>query len=207
MEQVTLKIADLKQPEKNIRIHTEKQLQEFVRSIEMFGQIRPLVVDENNVILCGNGLYEAMKRKGEKKALAYRYTDLSENQKKKLMIADNKIYTLGVDNLDALNDFIGALGNDLQIPGFDEDILRQMVADADEVTEKLSQYGTLSPEEVQQIRDTPHREAVTQAGTPSGATIAENATAEGGEIARSGSEAAETGRYVICPKCGEQIWL
>ena len=45
-------------PEKNVRIHTEQQLREFERSVRMFGQIRPIVVDENNVILAGNGLYE-----------------------------------------------------------------------------------------------------------------------------------------------------
>lgn len=53
MEIITMKLADLVKPEKNVRIHTEQQLREFQRSVKMFGQIRPIVVDENNVILAG----------------------------------------------------------------------------------------------------------------------------------------------------------
>lgn len=44
-----MKLSDLVKPEKNVRIHTEQQLKEFRRSIEMFGQIRPIVIDENNI--------------------------------------------------------------------------------------------------------------------------------------------------------------
>ena len=51
MKQLTMKLKDLIRPERNIRIHTEKQLQEFERSVKMFGQIRPIVIDENNTIL------------------------------------------------------------------------------------------------------------------------------------------------------------
>ncbi len=60
MEIITMKLVDLVKPEKNVRIHTEQQLKEFQRSVKMFGQIRPIVVDENNVILAGNGLYETL---------------------------------------------------------------------------------------------------------------------------------------------------
>lgn len=53
MKQLTLKLSELVRPERNIRIHTEKQLEEFERSVRMFGQIRPIVVDEKNTILAG----------------------------------------------------------------------------------------------------------------------------------------------------------
>lgn len=69
------------------------------------------------------------------------------------MIADNKIFSLGIENLDTLNEFLEELNGDLDIPGFDEEILKQMVADADEVTEKISEYGTLDEEEIQQIKE------------------------------------------------------
>ena len=41
------KLSDLHKPARNIRRHSDKQITEYVRSIEMFGQIKPLVVDEN----------------------------------------------------------------------------------------------------------------------------------------------------------------
>lgn len=89
MKVTKIRLADLIKPEKNVRIHTEQQLKEFRRSIEMFGQIRPIVVDENNVILAGNGLYDTLLAMGKDTADVYRYDNLTENQKKKLMIADN----------------------------------------------------------------------------------------------------------------------
>ena len=157
MKQLTMKLKDLVRPERNIRIHTEKQLEEFERSVRMFGQIRPIVVDENNVILAGNGLYETLLRMNKEDALVYKYEDLTEAQKKKLMIADNKIFSLGIENLDTLNEFLEELGGDLDIPGFDEEILKQMVADADEITERISEYGTLDEEEVRKIKEANER--------------------------------------------------
>ena len=211
MKQLTLKLSELVRPERNIRIHTEKQLEEFERSVRMFGQIRPIVVDEKNTILAGNGLYETLLRMGEEQALVYKYDDLTESQKKKLMIADNKIFSLGIENLDTLNEFLEELNGDLDIPGFDEEILKQMVADADEVTEKISEYGTLDEEEIQQIKEANEKreqkelESVSEEGK---AIVQTDLPQQGGQSATIESpESAETRRFVICPKCGEQIWL
>ena len=211
MKQLTLKLSELVRPERNIRIHTEKQLEEFERSVRMFGQIRPIVVDEKNTILAGNGLYETLLRMGEEQALVYKYDDLTESQKKKLMIADNKILSLGIENLDTLNEFLEELNGDLDIPGFDEEILKQMVADADEVTEKISEYGTLDEEEIQQIKEANEKreqkelESVSEEGK---AIVQTDLPQQGGQSATMESpESAETRRFVICPKCGEQIWL
>lgn len=211
MKQLTMKLKDLVRPERNIRIHTEKQLAEFERSVRMFGQIRPIVVDENNIILAGNGLYETLLRMNREEALVYKYEDLTEAQKKKLMIADNKIFSLGIENLDTLNEFLEELEGDLDIPGFDEDILRQMVADADEITEKISEYGTLDEEEVRKIKEANEKREQTEA-TDNGADQETDLPLQAperqsGGDAGVGQEPAETGRFVICPKCGERIWL
>lgn len=211
MKQLTMKLKDLVRPERNIRIHTEKQLAEFERSVRMFGQIRPIVVDENNIILAGNGLYETLLRMNREEALVYKYEDLTEAQKKKLMIADNKIFSLGIENLDTLNEFLEELEGDLDIPGFDEDILRQMVADADEITEKISEYGTLDEEEVRKIKEANEKREQAEA-TDNGADRETDLPLQAperqsGGDAGVGQEPAETGRFVICPKCGERIWL
>lgn len=211
MKQLTMKLKNLVRPERNIRIHTEKQLEEFERSVRMFGQIRPIVVDENNVILAGNGLYETLLRMNKEDAFVYKYEDLTEAQKKKLMIADNKIFSLGIENLDTLNEFLEELEGDLDIPGFDEDILRQMVADADEITEKISEYGTLDEEEVRKIKEANEKREQAEAtdnGADQGADLPLQAPErQSGGDAGVGQDPAETGRFVICPKCGERIWL
>lgn len=209
MEIITMKLVDLVKPEKNVRIHTEQQLKEFQRSVKMFGQIRPIVVDENNVILAGNGLYETLIAMGKETADVYKYDNLTENQKKKLMIADNKIFSLGIENLDTLNSFLEDLQGDLDIPGFDEDILKQMVSEAEDVTEKLSEYGTLDDEEIQSIKESGERKeqqiqkAEAEQATPAPQLIAQPQQ----EMPEDSEDTTEVKKFVICPKCGEKIWL
>lgn len=211
MKQLTMKLKDIIRPERNIRIHTEKQLEEFERSVRMFGQIRPIVVDEQNRILAGNGLYETLLRMNYEEALVYKYEDLTEAQKKKLMIADNKIFSLGVENLDTLNEFLEELNGDLDIPGFDEEILRQMVADADEITEKISEYGTLDDDEVRKIKEANEkrdREKAEERDSVDEPIISSYTDTKNiGSNDESATPTPESGRYVICPKCGEKIWL
>lgn len=213
MEIKRMKLADLVIPEKNIRIHTEQQLKEFERSVRMFGQIRPIVIDENKVILAGNGLYVTLLRMGETEADVYQYFALTENQKKKLMIADNKIFALGIENLNTLNDFLDELHDDLDIPGYDSEILKQMVSEAEDITEKISEYGILDDYEVKEIKERNERQAieslkpvfdsnnnVNQPMAPIG-TTSEPIQEEQDE------QTADIRKFVICPRCGEKIWL
>lgn len=212
MEVITMKLAELVKPEKNVRIHTEQQLKEFQRSVEMFGQIRPIVIDENNIILAGNGLYDTLVAMGKDTADVYKYDNLTENQKKKLMIADNKIFSLGIENLDTLNSFLEDLQGDLDIPGFDEEILLQMVSDAEEVTEKLSEYGTLDDEEIQSIKESAEKKE--QKVQQMESEQRDNEQSEQVPAApiqqepdTDNEETTEVRKFVICPNCGEKIWL
>ena len=176
----------------------------------MFGQIRPIVVDENNVILAGNGLYDTLVAMGKNEADIYKYESLTENQKKKLMIADNKIFGLGIENFDTFNSFLEELQGDLDIPGFDEDILRQMVSEAEDVTEKISEYGVLDEDEIQSIREnsarreqqTRSQDAAEKMGQDFSGMSAENFIQE-----KQDTEITEIKKFVFCPKCGEKIWL
>jgi len=204
MKITKMNLSELVKPEKNVRIHTEKQIKEFERSIKMFGQIRPIVIDENNVILAGNGLYETLLFMGKETAEVYKYENLTENQKKKLMIADNKIFSLGIENLDTLNSFLEELQGDLDIPGFDEEILKQMVSDAEEVTSKVSEYGTLDDEEIMNIKNASKKEVRIQEESEDSGTDNTHSE-ENNEVEDQGT--AEISRFVICPKCGEKIWL
>ena len=208
MEIITMKLADLVKPKKNVRIHTEQQLKEFQRSVEMFWQIRPIVVDENNIILAGNGLYDTLIAMGKETAEVYRYDNLTENQKKKLMIADNKIFSLGIENLETLNSFLEDLQGDLDIPGFDEEILKQMVSEAEDITNKLSEYGTLDDEEIRNIKENGERKEQQIHKIESGQDSAQQQavlTQQNSE--EDNKETTEVRKFVICPNCGEKIWL
>lgn len=224
MKVVTKRLDELKHPERNVRIHSEQQIRELERSLKKFGQTRALVVDEANVILIGNGLYEAMLSLGYQEATVYVKAGLSENDKKKLMIADNKTYALGIDNLETLNEFLEELQGDLDIPGYDTEILSQMVADADEVTEKLFEYGTLDESEIQKMKEANEKR---EQGAAAEEKTADNSMSRQEERDCSGEkgnnsieqssndenpvetepEGEEPRKFVICPKCGEKIWL
>lgn len=206
MKITRMKLSQLKPPEKNVRIHSEKQTQEFVKSLEAFGQIRPIIVDEDNVILAGNGLYAALLAKGETEADCYIMKGMSPNEKKKLMLADNKIYSLGVDDMDVFEEFLRDLGDDLEIPGYDEELLKTITADLEDVDQMLSGYGTVTDETKQQIASTAQKYEAQ-----------EERHAESAEEIKPLKPPAETSsedhaeplpkRFIVCPQCGNKIWL
>lgn len=78
-------------------------------------------------------------------------------------------------------------------------MLQAMVMEADEATQALLEYGTIKPEQAQAIQQT--REKY-QAQEEAAAEKAE-------EVAPAQLESQEeaAGRYILCPKCGERIWL
>ena len=195
-------LDDLKPAEKNIRMHPEAQIKEYKRSLQKFGQVKPLTIDDNNVILTGNGMYIAMRALGWTEAYCNKITGLSENDKKKLMMADNRIFNLGVDNISVFDEILAELSDDLDIPGYDDDFLKSLLMDDSDMTEKLSEYGTIDPQEAEDIKNAnvPY-EAPAQ---PTGET-----TPTASYASERGSEGREESsrQFVICPKCGEKIWL
>lgn len=202
-----MKLVDLVKPEKNVRIHTEQQLREFQRSVEMFGQIRPIVVDENHVILAGNGLYDTLIAMGKETADVYLYDNLTENQKKKLMIADNKIFSLGIENLETLNSFLEELQGDLDVPGFDEEILKQMVSEAEDITEKLSEYGILEDNKIQSIKENAVKKEQQLQRIKEEQEVIPWSEEVPQQKEEKELENTEERSFVVCTKCGETIWL
>ena len=160
-----------------------------------------VLVDEDGVILAGNGLYETLLSLGRTEADCYVVSGLTEAEKKKLMLADNRVFDLGVDDLAALDAFILELKDDLDIPGYEEDLLRAMVMEADEASDALLEYGTIEPEQAAAITET--REKYAAREEAAAAQAEEVAPAQSGTA--SSTEPAK--RFILCPKCGERIWL
>lgn len=214
---VSKRLSELRPLEKNVRRHNNKQIAEYMRSLEMFGQIRPMVVDEDGVILVGNGMYEAMNRLGWEYGDCYIAEGLSENQKTKLMLADNRVYELGFTDMDMFDELIKELGNDIDVPGWDEDLLKTITASVSDTSTMVESYGLYTPEEVNRISET-QRENHTAPDQP----IASNSVLQRPvdsleqqeQVSDSPKFAAATasmetlqGRFVICPHCGQRIPL
>mgnify|MGYP004689573169 FL=1 len=203
MKLTKLKLSELKKPEKNVRIHSEKQIKEFRRSLEMFDQIRPIVVDENYTILAGNGLYAALVSMGKAEADCYIIKGLSDKEKKKLMLADNKIFGLGIDDMEVFETFLAELGDDLDIPGFETELLETLTANANDADDMMSGYGIISEGTKEQIAATAQRYESDDA--------AHAETADEVKVAPRPEPTQEPEKlpqkFVICPKCGERLWL
>lgn len=63
---------------------------DVVESMRQVGYITPIVVDENNVILAGHTRYAALQELGEKQVRVIVASGLTEEQKKKFRLYDNK---------------------------------------------------------------------------------------------------------------------
>lgn len=90
-----LNIKQIKFNDKNPRTITPTQLKKLKKSITEFPemlQLRPLVVDENNMVLGGNMRLKALTELGIEDVPVQRVETLSEEKKKEFIIKDNVGY-------------------------------------------------------------------------------------------------------------------
>ena len=196
MKIVKKPLSELRVMEKNIRRHTEKQIKEYVRSIQMFGVIKPLVIDETGEILAGNGLYHALKSMGAETCDCYVMSGLTETQKKKLMLADNRVYELGFTDTAIFDEIIRDLGGDIDVPGWDADLLEMLNSSVRDANEMVESYGVYESGEVEAVNS---RERADHSEAPAAAPAPAPASGE--------APPEQTERVIICPKCGERICL
>jgi hypothetical protein len=197
MQPETVKLSGLHPPKRNVRKHPPHQVAELARAVEMFGQTRPVVIDEDGTILAGNGLVLALKKLGRKDADVYRLTGLSEAQKSKLMLSDNRVYELGFDDHTGIMEILNSLGGDFEIPGFDTDILKSLhSSSADATQQALDNYGVLPEDGVAAARERP-----IPAGDPSAVPQYSDPDSEAAGGATAGAAAAPE-HEVMCPNCG-----
>ena len=199
-EKLVMKVSELKHPEKNIRRHPQRQVDEMIRSIKMFGQFRDVVVDETNTILAGNGLVVAMREMGKEEADVIKYTGLTEKQKKKLMIADNQVASLGVDDYAAIEEILKSLEGDYDVPGYDEDSIRMLCEETEAVVANVQQYGAYSKEDIDRVKDEADNRA------ENGFTPVEQ-TYRPEEDDAATEPKTETQKFVVCPHCGKKIFI
>jgi hypothetical protein len=215
-ERKQIDISLLKTPDRNTRIHPDKQIKEIRRSLQKWGQYRDAVVDEQNVVLAGNGLIEAMRAEGFDKVWVVTINGLSENEKVKFMLADNKTAGLGVDNLANIEYLIADLSGDFDIPGFDDDVLKALNASTSEISQALEDYGKATAENLANIDAhidvntatiEPDIDAATGFLAKSGFTPKIAETDAGNADTKAVEVSPEGRRFVTCPHCGEVVWL
>lgn len=92
MELLKVKISEIKTNPKNPRLIKDDKFRKLVKSIKEFPkmlELRPIVVDENNIVLGGNMRLKACKEVGLKEVYIVRAEDLTEEQKDEFIVKDN----------------------------------------------------------------------------------------------------------------------
>lgn len=113
---VTLKLSELIPYENNPRINDEAA-KEVAESIKQTGNIDPIEIDENNVILSGHTRLKALTGLGYKETECIRITGLTEAQKRKYRLLTNKTGEKALWDVDKL----AAELEGLDFDGFDFD--------------------------------------------------------------------------------------
>lgn len=148
-----IKISELKPYENNARTHSIEQIEAICNSIKEFGFINPVIIDENNMILVGHGRIEAAKVLGIDEAPYRRVTNLTEDQKRAYILADNKLSDLGGWDEALLAQELGEIELDMSLFGFDnidigdidinEDIEEDEAPEIDDKTPPKSKRGQI----------------------------------------------------------------
>lgn len=138
----TFPVADLIPYARNSRTHNEEQIAQIMASIKEFGFTNPILIGSDNVIIAGHGRLLAAQRLGLTEVPVICLPDLTETQRKALVIADNKIalnagwdeemLALEMKELEE-SDF------NLDILGFSEDELKELENFGESQTEAKSE--------------------------------------------------------------------
>jgi hypothetical protein len=153
-----MKINLIKPNPNNPRIIKDDKFKKLVQSIKDFPQmleLRPIVIDENNIVLGGNMRLKACQELGLKDVATIYAKDLTEEQKKEFIIKDNvgfgewnwddlandwddeKLVEWGLDLPVFFNDS-DELGTDFSLPDGDKAPFQQMTFTlADEQAEQI----------------------------------------------------------------------
>jgi DNA modification methylase len=120
MEIKEMKIGDLVPYENNPR-NNDEAVDAVAESIRQCGYIAPIIVDENNVILAGHTRLKALKRLGIDKFPVGVKEGLTEEQKRKYRLLDNKTNEFASWDFEKLTEELEGLDFEDFDFGFEED--------------------------------------------------------------------------------------
>ena len=145
------KVAELIPYVNNSRTHSDEQVAQIAASIKEFGWTNPILVDETNSIIAGHGRLMAARKLGMDTIPTIEIKNLTETQKKALVIADNKLaLNAGWDN-----DLLKLELQNLQDLGFDMDIIGFSVDELNALLEPEQIEGLTDEDAVPEVPEEP----------------------------------------------------
>jgi len=121
-------LAQMRRHPKNPKTHPPAQIALLAELLKKFGPDQPIVLDEDDYILKGNGRHEAAALAGIEAFPFVRRSGLSEADKVALLISDNQVPLLGGWDKELVRGHIGSLrasGYELRFLGFGDTQLVQ----------------------------------------------------------------------------------
>lgn len=103
MNILDLKIEEIKPYENNPR-NNDKAVNPVAESIKQFGFKVPIVIDKDNIIVCGHTRYKAAQMLNLETVPCIRADDLTEQQIKAFRLADNKVSELAEWDFEKLSE-------------------------------------------------------------------------------------------------------
>lgn len=116
---VMMKTSDLIDYKNNPR-KNDKAVEAVANSINSFGFKVPVIIDKNNVLVCGHTRVKAAKKLGIEEIPVIIADDLNEDQIKAFRIADNKTAELADWDMDKLAEELKLIEMDMEQFGFDD---------------------------------------------------------------------------------------
>ena len=121
---------------RNARTHSKKQLRQIADSIRTFGFTNPVLIDEDGTILAGHGRVAAAKMIGLETVPCLRIANMTAEQKRAYVIADNKLaLNAGWDEEILAIELEGLLATDLD---FDIGVTGFSIPEIDSLIEGLT---------------------------------------------------------------------
>ncbi len=118
----------------NSRTHSDQQVQQLASSIKEFGFTNPILIDEDGGIIAGHGRLMAAQKLGLDEVPTITLEGLTEAQRKAYVIADNQLAMNAGWDFEALRievDRLSELDVDIDLLGFDDDFLNDLLFDSD----------------------------------------------------------------------------
>lgn len=117
----------------NPRTHSPEQIRQIARSIETFGFTNPVLVDANGTVIAGHGRVRAAKLLGLDSVPIISLENLSEQQIRAYVIADNRLAELAGWNKELLAIELQGLSEidldfDIEITGFETPEIDALIA-------------------------------------------------------------------------------
>lgn len=189
---IYLPVSELKNDKNNSRLHSPEQITAVANSIAEFGFTNPILIDTTNTIKAGHCRLAAAKQLKLKTVPCIKLTNLTADQLRAYVIADNQLALGSEWDLEKLKEELEALNDanfNIDLLGFDPNQLNDLLANFSETDLPDLKTGDRQP--IQEMHFVLHdnqvelvKQALEQAKALGAFDTSENGNSNGNALSR-----------------------